>query len=360
MTVIIILGVLMLVISVGTDVSKKVADQYGKVKDSEISIEKTEYGFKLTKLNDGAFRILQLTDVHIGGGFLCIRNDRLALTAVATVVNYTKPDFIVVTGDVTYPVPFQSGSINNRKAADIFVHLMDNLGVPWTVTFGNHDTESYSLYTRSDITDYYIEVENCLMSPKIPDVYGYGNQFITLHNKDGELNTALVMVDSNQYLPNQGLKINQYDYIRDDQVEWYANGIRKLSEGRATVVPSMMFFHIPLEEYDDAYESYLRGESKLLMGDKREKVAKSTVESNMFEKILELNSTKAVFCGHDHVNDFSVDYKGVILTYGKSIDYLAYAWSGIIKKTEQRGGTIIDINPDSSFKISAVKYSDII
>ena len=52
----------------------------------------------------------------------------------------------------------------------------------------------------------------------------------------------------------------------------------------------------------------------------------------------------AVFCGHDHYNNFSIDYKGIRLTYGMSVDYLAYP--GIYKEGTQRGCTIITFSPD--------------
>lgn len=72
-----------------------------------------------------------------------------------------------------------------------------------------------------------------------------------------------------------------------------------------------------------------------------------------------LGSTKAIFCGHDHLNDFSVEYYGVRLTFSKSIDYTAYAFQGIAEKTEQRGGTIISVSESGSFEISAKKLVDI-
>lgn len=74
----------------------------------------------------------------------------------------------------------------------------------------------------------------------------------------------------------------------------------------------------------------------------------------MFETILELGSTKAVFFGHDHRNNFSVEYKGIRLTYGMSVDYLAYP--GIYKEGAQRGCTVITYKPDGSFDIKAENY----
>ena len=58
----------------------------------------------------------------------------------------------------------------------------------------------------------------------------------------------------------------------------------------------------------------------------------------LFETMQELGSTDSTFCGHDHYNNFSLNYKGINLTYGYSIDYLAYV--GIYKQGTQRGCTI--------------------
>lgn len=77
----------------------------------------------------------------------------------------------------------------------------------------------------------------------------------------------------------------------------------------------------------------------------------------MFDVALELNSTKAFFCGHDHYNNMSLEYKGIRLTYGMSIDYLAMP--GISKDTKQRGGTLITIHDDSSYDIKQVPLEGI-
>ena len=77
-------------------------------------------------------------------------------------------------------------------------------------------------------------------------------------------------------------------------------------------------------------------------------------EDNLFETMLELGSTKAIFCGHDHDNNFSIDYKGIRFTYGMSVDYLAYP--GIYKRGSQRGCTVINFSPDGSFDCSQENY----
>lgn len=50
---------------------------------------------------------------------------------------------------------------------------------------------------------------------------------------------------------------NGYDFIYDGQMDWYKwviNGIA--SENNGEKVESMLFIHIPLNEYVDAYKQY--------------------------------------------------------------------------------------------------------
>ena len=71
--------------------------------------------------------------------------------------------------------------------------------------------------------------------------------------------------------------------------------------------------------------------------------------SALFDRMLALGSTTGVFCGHDHYNNMSLEYKGIRLTYGMSIDYLAMP--GIEHDTAQRGAELITIHPDASWDL---------
>ena len=77
-------------------------------------------------------------------------------------------------------------------------------------------------------------------------------------------------------------------------------------------------------------------------------------DDNLFETMEELGSTKGIFVGHDHKNNFSLIYKGIRFTYGMSVDYLAYP--GIYKLGAQRGCTVIEISPDGTFDCHAENY----
>ena len=75
----------------------------------------------------------------------------------------------------------------------------------------------------------------------------------------------------------------------------------------------------------------------------------------MFALIKELDSTQAVFSGHDHVNDFCALYDGVYLVYNQTGGYETYTLDEKCECTEKdwpQGVTITDINADGTFDIS--------
>ena len=83
----------------------------------------------ITKKKGVPLKILQLTDIHIGGSFSTRKKDELALQAVEKIVNASDADFVIVTGDMVYPIPWLlQGSFNNLKSSKKFAACMEKLG----------------------------------------------------------------------------------------------------------------------------------------------------------------------------------------------------------------------------------------
>ena len=355
---------------------EKIAAFESAAKENQLVPEKDANG-NWTFTTDEDFKVLQLTDVHIGGGFMSLKKDAMALNAVAAMIKAEQPDLVIATGDVSYPVPFQAGTFNNLASAKIFATLMEQLGVYWTLSFGNHDTEAYSYYDREFISEFYSseEFKYCLYTAGPDDVDGYGNQIINVKNSDGIITQSLYVFDSHSYTDGDFLGIFwKYDNIHENQVQWYKDNViaynqqnnallKEMGKEENSDIKSAAFFHIPLTEQRDAWYEYRDAgyqdteDVKLiygLAGESGNVVFCGMHEDNLFEAMLELGSTKAIFCGHDHDNNFSIDYKGIRFTYGMSIDYLAYP--GIYKRGSQRGFTVINFSPDGTFDISAENY----
>lgn len=350
----------------------EVASSFDQVLYEDQLVPEKDTDGNWTFYTDRDLKILQLTDVHIGGGIMSLKKDKMALNAVAAMLTAEKPDLVVITGDLVYPVPFQAGTFNNGISTDMVITLLEKLGVYYTVCFGNHDSELYSDYTREKIADKYAnpDLKYSLFQKGPEDVDGYGNQVIKVKNSKGIVTNAFFTIDSHSYIDGDFLGIQwKYDNIHENQIEWYKECVLAIDAANKAIDPdcpmftSLCFFHIPLEEYGIAWQEYKANgykdteNVKHFAGGYYEKDEKSycgVYSDNFFETALELGSTKGIFCGHDHENNASIEYKGIRLTYGMSIDYLAY--TGIYKKGAQRGCTVISLSADGELSVSLENY----
>ena len=355
----------------------EVASSFDRVVYEDQLVPEKDADGNWTFYTDRDLKILQLTDVHIGGGIMSLKKDKMALNAVAAMLTAEKPDLVVITGDLVYPVPFQSGTFNNGISTDMVITLLEKLGVYYTVCFGNHDSELYSDYSREKIADKYAnpDLKYSLFQKGPEDVDGYGNQVINVKNSKGILTQSLYIFDSHSYTDGDFLGMMwKYDNIHENQVQWYRDNVnlmnkqnnerlKELGLPENSDVKSLAFFHIPLTEQRDAWYEYMANGFKDTenvkyvygkAGEGKKIIYCGMGEDDLFETIQELGSTKGLFFGHDHDNNFSIYYKGIRMTYGYSIDYLAY--SGINKRGSQRGCTIITVSPDGTFDCKAENY----
>jgi 3',5'-cyclic AMP phosphodiesterase CpdA len=353
----------------------KKGNEYNKVQyENQLIPQKDANGYWYFT-TDGDFKVMHLTDIHIGGGFMSKSDDEKALNAVATMITREKPDLVVVTGDIAFPVPYSAGTFNNYSGAKALANLMESLGVYWTVTFGNHDSEAYSYFDREAMSKFYEreEYEHCLFQAGPVDVDGYGNHVIEVKNSKGLITQAMIMIDSQAYVKDNIIESikGTYDNIHPNQVEWYENEILRMNSenekiGKEAVpVKSLAFFHIPLVEMLDGWNEFTESNYKDtenvkfidgVMGEGGKIVYCGLGEDEMFETMLRLDSTKAMFNGHDHLNNATLQYKGIQFSYGYSIDYFAY--SGIDTLGSQRGCTMITCKPDTTFTIDKYNFYD--
>ena len=325
---------------------------------------------------DGEFRVMQLTDVHLGGGFLFSSGDRKAIYAVAEMVEREKPDLVIVTGDISFAVPW-SGTLDNSIAHGYFKRLMERLGVYWTVTFGNHDSEKYNYHNRAAVADMYEDeaLEYCLFSSGPEDIFGECNHVITVKNGQGLITNSFVMIDSNAYTDKDIFGLGwDYDNVHEDQIEWYRDTIEyytaknlavynSLDESErplgfdTSAVRSYMYMHIPPEEMRLAYNEAAKGdmtdhEKYGIVGEGGKVVYSSEYPDMLFETVVELGSTKGIFFGHDHLNSIHLEYEGVLLGYGYSIDYSAYAGG----TGYQRGCAVLTLSTDGAHRLDYYNY----
>jgi len=276
------------------------------------------------------FKILQLTDLHLGD----IDNLETHFKFMDLTINETKPDLIVVTGDV-YTFSSKPTSI---KVMDYF----DSHKIPWTFTFGNHDEQAfYSIEWLTDTLNKYGSY--CYFKDIQGDNLTGNCNFAINLNKDNKVHTQIILMDSNRYYFGESC---EYDYIKENQIDWYKELINTTTSENGAVVPSLYFAHIPLPEINDAFEK-----GTIMGGEKHETPCPPLHNSGFFQVMKDLGSTKAMFYGHDHKNDFTAVYEGIVFSYGvKSTDRVYYEESKL-------GGTLITVHDNNSFEIKPVYHT---
>jgi hypothetical protein len=268
--------------------------------------------------NDHTFKIAQFTDMHWDNN-----SPQCAATTetIRKVLSAEKPDLAVLTGDIVTAVPVKEGWL---AVAKIFAEAK----MPWAITLGNHDAEPD--ITRDQIFEL-LQPLPYFAGSKGPELYGCGNYSLPIKSSDGKSVAAMIYcMDSNDY--PAGKKISHYDWIHYDQIGWY----RETSD-RCTVrnngmpLPSLMFFHIPLVEFNNVIGK------ETTIGTKNEDVAAADINSGIFASIVEKKDVMGVFVGHDHDNDYIGIEHDIALAFGRVTGADAYG-------DLERGSRIVELH----------------
>jgi predicted MPP superfamily phosphohydrolase len=262
------------------------------------------------------FKILWLSDIHWGwqedNPDYAVEAKRLK-AMFEQAKEEENPDLMVLTGD-----SFRQATKENVNE---LLGLIDNCQIPWAFTFGNHDNETF-LNEPNFISR---EIKKCKYAKYLDvegdELTGEGNYYLNLKENNDTL-YRLYFIDSNTYKDaneNPGSETGGYDVIHADQL----THLRNICQYEGSKPPSLVFFHIPLWEYVDAYAGYM---SKTYSGQgyNGESVSRP-YENNGTYKVLKDINVKAVFCGHDHKNYSDIFYKNeTILSYALKATDLDY------------------------------------
>lgn len=261
----------------------------------------------------GEFKILVISDLHYRP-----EPDTHGIALTERLIEAEKPGLVIVGGDCISGNDCPSPEAV-RAAVGNVAAAMEKHKVHWAIVFGNHDQEHFPK-TRLDkhaVLEIYASHPHNVNGGYERGLTGGGNKYLLIWNAAGTRPVYCIwLLDSNEYF-TEG-KNTYYDWIHTDQICWYYRTSIELEKKYGGKVPGLMFFHIPLREFNDMVNN------AKIIGARHEPEAPSPVNSGLFAAVLERGDVRGIYCGHDHTNNYVGRWKGVELGYVGSAGHRAY------------------------------------
>ncbi|HQC55268.1 MAG TPA: metallophosphoesterase [Clostridia bacterium] len=321
-----------------------------------------EKDIRRLEFTDNEFTILQLTDFHEWAGIegsssleVEIQNNLkpALIKFINKALDDTKPDFVVVTGDNIFPLSFIYDFLENVsiKTIGYLGELFEQRKQPWTLTFGNHDTESG--VKKEDFFEALLPYQYFIGPPRETDKHKNFIQTMDDSSKSNLIaNFSIPIFDGNTvgyniYVLDSGSHYSpkhSYLPITKEQTDWYTSEFNRLKTEKGEVVPAIMFTHIPLLEmfeyvYNGAIETFGRNGG----------ISPSFEPSPLFNTIMQNKDVKGIFFGHNHESSIAIFAKENNHKLLMAITPSAEAESYLVEDAKMHG-RIVKLKTDGSFE----------
>ncbi len=286
------------------------------------------YASEIEKKPERDFVILNLADIQCHDGEAYSEVGEFYEETIDKLIQKTNPDLITLTGDNAFD-PF---------AYLRLIRYIESYSIPWAPVMGNADhdglvSEFWAAYQLS-------EAKNCLFECG-PDGMGYGNYIINI-TENGKPVHTLFMMDTHH---EDEMQKGSYDHFYKEQIAWYKWAVEGIKRENGKTVPSTVFMHIPVPEYQDAWDSIYDKETGELAPPYnaepfckfQEEIGAPKFNFGFFGLCKELGSTRNMICGHEHTNCFVIRFEGINLIYAMKTGYGCY-W-----EHKTHGGTTITV-----------------
>jgi hypothetical protein len=261
---------------------------------------------------NGNFKIVQFTDIHEGP------NKDKAIELMNKILDYEKPNMVVLTGDNIDGKCQTENDVKN--AISNVAEPIEKRNVPWAIVFGNHDDE-HNMMNKEKMMEFYMTFSYNISQIGYKTFDRIGNYNLLIESsKEKVPKFNIYMLDSGKYAP---AFIGGYDWIKATQICWYKKTASNLKKKYNGIIPSLMFFHIPLKKFKKAWDTVL------IDGDRFEDECSSKINLCIFNTIVKTGDVKGIFSGHDHLNNYCAALEGIRMGYAGYTGYETYGRDNI-------------------------------
>ena len=302
------------------------------------------------KAHDKDFKILNLTDTQLSNEEWADGHKHRAILeyTVKELIERVHPDLITISGDLSWA--------GHDHAYDMLAQFIDSFGIPWAPVWGNHDNQKGAEYIDSVATRY-MTYPNCIYEKGDPAL-GNGNYAISIE-ENGVPVEAVIMLDTHDrepYTAEDGETRLEWAKLHPEQAEWIKSeldGFKARGCKDATLV-----MHIPIHAYRLASKAAYKDGIDLKsitpemaegeecwnegytdsIGVQYEGIGSYPADDGMLAAFKDMGIIKHLVAGHEHVNNFMINYEGIKMIYALKIGAGCY-WDPILN-----GGTVLTIN----------------
>ena len=308
----------------------------------------TEEKAPLSFDENGKFTIMSICDIQDNYPI-----NKAALALICEALDTVKPDIVVLGGDNIMLEVHKEGThgegvtcegayCENIKLFDEAVAPFVERNIPFTLVFGNHDSENGKPSREWQLSQFQRAGGSlCLAYDAVEELHGCGTHNLPVLSSD-KTKTAfnLWMFDSGDYdKDDNGIKC--YDCVHEDQINWYKQTSAQLQSENGGKVPSLAFQHIIVKEvYDAVFHTapkalatrkfsdetgfYLIPDLSKINGIILEMSCPSYYNYGQWDAFVERGDVLGCVTGHDHINSFVATYKGVDIIQTPTVTSKSY------------------------------------
>ena len=287
---------------------------------------------------DGKFTVLQISDIQD-----CLLFRDMTKQFIIHLLDTVKPDLVVLTGDNIGPnTCFTKGM--TKLTFDCFMNIFEERGVKVASVFGNHDADRNSLNKDEQLELY--NMYSCYIGGDVAELSGAGTYRLPVLASDSD-KTAFNLWFFDSGDDNDENDLGGYGCVHKDQIDWYINEEKALTEANGGVpVPSMAFQHIIVPEVYDVLEKTDKPEEEAANGKLvaeykgnfyvfPEKYADEETyfsetpcppfySNGQADALVDTGKVLGIVSGHDHKNSFVIPYREMDIIQSPTSSFGSY------------------------------------